>query len=127
MIANLRNIPIGNVKKLVSRFFEKEKYVLHYEILQLYLRLWLKLKKIHDVLKFNQLQWLKPYTEFNTLNKINAENNKDRDRKAMYKLMNKTIYRKAMENLRKSVSTQWKRRFEMCIKTKLYVAQNIWQ
>ena len=44
-IADLYNIPIGNVKKLVPDFFDKEKYVLHYENLQLYLRLGLKLKK----------------------------------------------------------------------------------
>ena len=43
-IADLYNIPTGNVKKLVPKFFDKEKYVLHYENLQLYLRLLLKLK-----------------------------------------------------------------------------------
>ena len=30
-IADLYNIPIGNVKKSVPNFFDKEKYVLHYE------------------------------------------------------------------------------------------------
>ena len=33
-IADLYNIPIGNVKKLVPKLFDKEKYVLHYENLQ---------------------------------------------------------------------------------------------
>ena len=61
-IANLYNIPIGNVKKLVPNFFDKEKHVLHYENLQLYL----KLKTIHRVLEFNQSQWLKSYIEFKT-------------------------------------------------------------
>ena len=45
-IADLYNIPIGSVKKLVSNLFDKEKYVIHYENLPLYLRLGLKLKKI---------------------------------------------------------------------------------
>ena len=44
-IANLDNVPIGNIKKLVTNFFDKEKFVLHYGNLQLYLRLGLKLKK----------------------------------------------------------------------------------
>ena len=43
-IADIYNIPTGNVKTLVPNFFDKEKYVIHYENLQLYLTLGLKLK-----------------------------------------------------------------------------------
>ena len=57
-IVDLYNIPIGNVMKWVPNIFDKEKYVIHYENLQLYLRLRLKLKKIYRVLEFNQSQWL---------------------------------------------------------------------
>ena len=53
-IADLYNISIGNVNKLVPNFSDKEKYVIHYKNLQLYLRLGLKIKKIHLVLEFNQ-------------------------------------------------------------------------
>ena len=60
----------------------------HYENLQLYLRLGLKLKKIYRVLEFNQSQWLQPYIEFNTHEIIEAEKNGDKDGKALYKLMN---------------------------------------
>ena len=38
-------IPIDSNKKLVPNFLDKERYVLHYEKLQLYLRLGLKLKE----------------------------------------------------------------------------------
>ena len=38
-IADLYNIPVGNVKKLVPNLFDKETYVVQYENLQLYLRL----------------------------------------------------------------------------------------
>ena len=44
-MAGLYNIPTGNVKKLVPNFFDKEKYVIHYENLKLFMRLGLKLKK----------------------------------------------------------------------------------
>ena len=37
-IADLYNISIGNVKKIVPNFFDKEKYVLHYQNLELCLR-----------------------------------------------------------------------------------------
>ena len=47
----LHNIPIGNVKKLLPDFFDKKRHVIHYENLQLYLRLGLKPKKIHRVLE----------------------------------------------------------------------------
>ena len=44
-IADHYNIAIGDVKRLVPNFFDKEKYLIHYENLKLYLRLGLKLKK----------------------------------------------------------------------------------
>ena len=87
----LYNIPLGNVKKLVSNVFDKENYVIHCENLQLYLRLGLKLKKIHRVLEFNQSQWLKPCIEFNTQKRIEAEKDNDKVEKALYKFMNNGI------------------------------------
>ena len=89
--ADLYNIPVGNVKKLVPNLFDKEKDVIQYE-LKLYLRLELKLKKIRRVLEFNQLRWLKPYIEFNTQKIIEAEKNNDKDRKRQYKFMNNAMY-----------------------------------
>ena len=72
-IANICNIPICNIKKLVPNVFDKEMYVLLYENLKLYLRLGLKLKKVHHVLEFNKSQWLNPYVKFNTKKRIDAE------------------------------------------------------
>ena len=69
----IANLYKDNVKKLVPNFFDKEKYVMRYENVQLYLRLGLKLKKIHHVVEFNQFQWIKQYVEFNTQKGIEAE------------------------------------------------------
>ena len=102
-IADICNIPISNVKKLVLNFFDKEQYVLHYENLQLYLRLQ---KKIHRVLEFNQSKWLKPYIEFNGQKRIEAEKNKEIDGKAFFKLLNNAICRKLMENLRNRIDVK---------------------
>ena len=88
----------------MPKFFDKEKYVFHYENLHIYLRLGLKLKKINRVLELNQSQWLKPYIKFNTQKKIEAEKNKDKDGKALYKLVNNAVYRKTMENLRNRIN-----------------------
>ena len=57
-IADHYSIPICNVKKLMPNFFDREKYMIHYGNLKLYLRLGLKLKRIYHVLEFNQSQWL---------------------------------------------------------------------
>ena len=46
-IADPLDIPIGNAKKLVPNFFDKEKHVIYYENLKLYLRLILKLNSIN--------------------------------------------------------------------------------
>ena len=56
--------------------------MLHSKNLKLYLRLGLKLKKMHPVLGFNQAHWLKPYIEFNTQKRIGTEKNGDKDGKA---------------------------------------------
>ena len=53
-IADDYNICIVNIKKLVLNFFHKEKHVLHYENLQLWSRLGLKIKKVHCGLEFDQ-------------------------------------------------------------------------
>ena len=44
-IADLHNISIRNVKRLVPKCFDKEKYVIHYENVKRYLRLVLNIKK----------------------------------------------------------------------------------
>ena len=80
--------------------------MIHYENLKLYLRLGLKLKKVHRVLEFNQSQWLKHYVEFNTQKRIEADANCDKDGKAMYKLMNNARYGKTMKNLRNRINVK---------------------
>ena len=46
-IADPFNIRIGNAKKLVPKFFDKEKHVIHYENLKRYSRLISKLNSIN--------------------------------------------------------------------------------
>ena len=58
-IADLFKTAISNVEKLVSNVFDKEKYVIHYENLQVYLRLGLKLKSNGKYKKQNQFKTFK--------------------------------------------------------------------
>ena len=73
-IADKFNMSSGLVEKLIPTLGYKEKYVLHYRNLQLYLDLGLKLKKVHRVLEFDQSPWMKEYIDFNTVKRTNAKN-----------------------------------------------------
>ena len=78
----------------MPNFFDKEKYALHYENFQLYLRLGLKFLKNTSCIRIQQSQWLKPYVKFNTQKRIEIEKNGDKDEQALYKLMNNAVHGK---------------------------------
>ena len=65
-IANKYETKVGGVNKLVPNLRNKDKYVVHYRNLQLYLFLGIKLSKVHRVLKFKRFNWLEEYIKFNT-------------------------------------------------------------
>ena len=88
---------IEKVKKLVCYIEDKEKYVVHIRALKQALNHGLIFKKVHRVIQFNQKAWLKPYIDMNTKLRKEAKNDFEKD---FFKLMNNSVFRKTMENVR---------------------------
>ena len=56
----------NGVEKLIPNLRDKKKYVLHYKNLIQYLKLGMKLKRIHRGIKFIESEWMKTYIDMNT-------------------------------------------------------------
>ena len=89
---------IEKCNKLVCDFPDKKNYVVHIKPLKQALNHGLILKNLHRVIQFNQKAWLKPYIDMNTKLRTEAKNDFDKD---LFKLMNNSVFRKTVENVRK--------------------------
>ena len=67
-------IKIKKVKKLVPNLHDKNEYVIHIRNLKQALNHGLVLRKVHRVIKFNQIAWLKRYIDLNTNLRKKAKN-----------------------------------------------------
>ena len=88
---------IRRVEKLSCIIEDKEKYVIYIRALKQALNHGLKLKEVHRVIQFNQKAWLKPYIDKNMDLRKEAKNEFEKD---FFKSMNRSVFRKTMENIR---------------------------
>ena len=106
---------IGNSEKLVSNLKDKKTYVIHIKKLRQALKNGLKMKKAHQLIRFEKSYWMKPYIMLNTKLRIVAKNE---FKKEFSKLMNKTAFGKTMENIR-SHKNKPRKICQKCDKVKL--------
>ena len=90
-------------RKLTPNLRDKVKYAVHYRNLKLYLKLGLVVTKVHRVLTFKQLPWLKAYIDFNTRQRSLPG---DSFLKDIFILMNNSVFGKTQENLRNRESVE---------------------
>lgn len=76
-------------RKLVPTLRTKHKYVVHYRNLQFYLQQGLILKDMHRIISFEQENWLKPYIEYNTKMRQQAQNEFE---VSLYKSYNNIVF-----------------------------------
>ncbi len=96
-------LQIGKVSKLAPNLHDKKKYVLHHENLKLYLRLGLRLTKIHRGVTFVEWAFMKKYIDLNT--ELGKKGTTDFE-KDFFGLMNNFVFGKTMENVRNRINVK---------------------
>ena len=86
---------VNKVNKLIASVHDKNNYVIHIYALKQALNRGFILKKVHAVITFNHVTWLKPYIDMNPELRTNAKNDFEKD---YFKLKNNAACGKTMEN-----------------------------
>ena len=89
---------IKGVEKLVPNLHDKKSYIIHILALDQALAHGLILERIHRAIELDQSAWMKPYIDFNTQLRTQAKNDFEKN---FFKLINKVVFGKTMENIRK--------------------------
>ena len=84
-------------KKLICDWSDKKEYLIHYRMLELYVRHGMIVEKIHEYISFKQSKWLEKYISFNTQKRNRARNDFAKD---FFKLLVNAAFGKFLENVR---------------------------
>ena len=84
-------------RKLLMTCMNKSKYVVHFRILQFYLKQGMQLGMVWRGIRYRQAAFFKPYVDYNSAKRQAAS---DEMLKDYYKLRNNSLYGKTMENIR---------------------------
>ena len=90
-------------KKLSSTFYDREKYVIHFKNLKLYLSLGMTLLKIHRVVEFKQQNFIAPFITKCTLERQKATSKFEQDQ---FKKLANSTYGKTIQNVRNYINVK---------------------
>lgn len=85
------------IKKLIPHLGKRIEYVVHYRNLQFYLKMGMKLTKIHRVVKYTQDAWMREYVLFNANMRKHAENTFEKN---LFKFFVNAVFGKTIEQVR---------------------------
>ena len=91
-------------KKLICDGFDKENYLIHYRMLNFFIRHGMIIDEVDEIISFKQSNWLEKNINFSTQKKTQAVNEFERD---FYKLLNNAFYGKTMENVRNRLKIEF--------------------
>ena len=95
------------VEKLVPNLHNKDRYVLHYRNLHLYMSLGMRLAKVHRALRFDQSPWMEPYIRMNTELRKDATTDFEKDHENLRKRVDVKLVRSHEEDkLRRLIASQ---------------------
>ena len=83
-------------KKLILDLLPKKNYKVYYKNLEYYLKLGIKVTKVHRILTFDEKPFLKEYIDLNIELRKQSKNDLVKD---LFKLINNSIFEKSMENV----------------------------
>ena len=92
--------PDSNVTKLLLTHNNKCNYVVHYRLLSVYLKLGMRVIKVHRAIKYSQDYVFRDYVDMNSRKRAAATSALEKD---YYKLKPNSLYGKTVENLKKRI------------------------
>ena len=89
---------IYRTPKLICDLANKTGYIAHYSTLQEYIKMGVKITKVHRGIQFCQKAWMAEYINFNTFKRSQARNEFEKN---FWKLMNNSSFGKTIEQKRR--------------------------
>ena len=91
-------------KKVICDWTDEKKYLIHYRMLNIYVRHGMIVEKNHEIISFKQRKWLERYINFITQKRNRAKIDFEKD---IYKLLVNAAFGKFLEDVRNRLRLQF--------------------